>query len=277
MNKSSSTVLIVVGVILILCCCLIVILGGAFYAAYQFGKVLPTIASYTTILPPPTEITPTPSEITSQPVDDNISSTLRLLEKTNVPTNDLRDLACRLKGICDTPLTLTPPSSPLTEGTLQTFWLSNEDTNNDFQVTATLRYVTAHSYFWAENGAEVDQQEMKTLMDTFEGKIYPTDRAFFGSEWTPGVDGDPHIYILYAGGIGSSVAGYYSPADEYTPLVREHSNAHEMFVINTSEPLSYEYTYGTLAHEFQHMIHWYQDRNEGELPERGVLRTGHLP
>jgi immune inhibitor A len=269
MNKSSSTILIVAGLVLVLCCCLVVILGGAFYVAYQFGKVLPTIASYTTILPPPTEITPTPSEITREPVDDNISSTLRLLENTNVPTNDLRDLACRLKGICDTPLTMAPPSSPLTVGTQQTFWISNEDTNNDFQVTATLGYVTAHSYFWAENGAEVDQQEMKSLMDTFEGKIYPTDRAFFGSEWTPGVDGDPHIYILYASGIGSSVAGYYSPADEYTPLVREHSNAHEMFVINTSESLSYEYTYGTLAHEFQHMIHWYQDRNEGGLINEG--------
>ena len=23
-----------------------------------------------------------------------------------------------------------------------------------------------------------------------------------------------------------------------------------------------DYIYGTMAHEFQHMIHWYQDRNE---------------
>ena len=36
-----------------------------------------------------------------------------------------------------------------------------------------------------------------------------------------------------------------------------------MFIFNAdNSPLSDEYTYSTLAHEFQHMIHWKQDRNE---------------
>ena len=77
------------------------------------------------------------------------------------------------------------------------------------------------------------------------------------------MDGDPHIYILYARGLGSNIAGYFSSADEYHPLAHEYSNAHEMFLLNAdTTSLSEEFTYGVLAHEFQHMIHWHQDRNE---------------
>ncbi len=69
-------------------------------------------------------------------------------------------------------------------------------------------------------------------MDTFENKIYPTDREFFGSEWTPGVDNDPHVYVVYTRGTGASNAGYFSTPDEYNPLVHKYSNGHEMFVFN---------------------------------------------
>ena len=108
-----------------------------------------------------------------------------------------------------------------------------------------------------------DDGEMKALMDAFENKIYPTNREFFGSEWSPGIDGDEHIYILYARGLGSSIAGYFSSADSVHPLVHEFSNAHEMFLFNADNTfLGEEFTYGVLAHEFQHMIHWNQDLNE---------------
>ncbi|HHH81540.1 MAG TPA: hypothetical protein ENL35_00955, partial [Chloroflexi bacterium] len=88
-------------------------------------------------------------------------------------------------------------------------------------------------------------------------------RAFFGSEWSPGVDGDPHLYILYARNLGASVAGYFSAADELSPLAHEYSNGHEMFYLSADNvELWEEFTYSVLAHEFQHMIHWSLDRNE---------------
>ena len=83
-------------------------------------------------------------------------------------------------------------------GDKEKFWISNSDTAEHRQGHFTLLYITPHSYFWAEDGAEVNEGDMKALMDTFEEKIYPTDREFFGSEANPGVDGDPHIYVLYA-------------------------------------------------------------------------------
>lgn len=71
-------------------------------------------------------------------------------------------------------------------------------------------------------------------------------------------------------GTGASNAGYYSTPDEYNPLVKEYSNGHEMFFFNADNmDLGSEETYGTLAHEFQHMIHWNTDRNESSWINEG--------
>ncbi len=137
------------------------------------------------------------------------------------------------------------------------------NSNKNFQVTAVLRYITDHVYFWVDQGEHYNQRNMKALIDTFESKIYPTNRDFFGSEWTPGVDADPHLFILYARGLGGSVAGYFSSSDEYLPPVRQYSNGHEMFLLSLDRvDLNEQFAYSVLAHEFQHMIHWYRDRNE---------------
>ena len=36
------------------------------------------------------------------------------------------------------------------------------------------------------------------------------------------------------------------------------------------------YTYGVLAHEFQHMIHWYRDRNESSWINEGFSELSTL-
>jgi len=269
--KKKTTILpIILIVSLVLCYCLVILVGGAIYVSHKFNTVLPTLWSTLAYQPATSVPTATPPiALTREPPGQIPTEALTLLEQTIVPENDLTVLACRFKGVCNLPATLPPPAQPLSIGDQQTFWVNNEDTRANLQVTATLRYITPHVYFWVENTAHYNASEMKQLVDAFENKIYPTDRAFFGSEWTPGVDDDPHIYILYSGNLGSSVGGYFSSPDEYLPQVRKYSNAHEMFYINSSENLADPYTYGTLAHEFQHMIHWNQDRNEGALLNEG--------
>jgi hypothetical protein len=222
----------------------------------------------------PVVIRPTPGEPmggTGQASPASISDqTLTTLEKTNVPVADMRDLASRLEGKEGIPLTVAPPVAPLTVGTQSEFWVTNTDTNENFKVSATLRYLTEHSYFWVQDEIKYDEADLKNLAETFEQKIYLTTRAFFGSEWTPGVDGDPHLYILYAEGLGSRLAGYFSSADENHPLAHEYSNAHEMFLLNEdSVDLAEESAYSVLAHEFQHMIHWNRDRNETSWMNEG--------
>jgi len=270
-EPKSSTRGWVIAIVVVLCCiCLIVIsIGG--YAYYYlsnnnlFKSELPSLSSdNNNTLPQPTV------PVVRPPIGSIPDETINALKQDVVPYNDLYDLGCRLKNICNVPHTLPAPAAPLQVGAQGQFWVANVETAQNFQVNATLFYITPHSYFWAQNNVQVNQPDMKKLMDTFENKIYPTDRQFFGSEWTPGVDNDPHIYILYARGTGASNAGYFSSPDEYNPLVFKYSNGHEMFVFSAdNSSLSDPYTYSVLAHEFQHMIHWNLDRNESTWLNEG--------
>jgi len=269
-KKNTSILPFIVAIILVLCCCLVLILGGVFYSLTRIEKALPSLAAN------PFGSTPTPSptlfQVTRQPADQVPIDTLKLLEGIMVPQDDLASLACRFKNVCNIPPTLPAPPAPFITGARQTFWVLSEDTNSYFQVQATLRYVTPHSYFWVEDSVFYNQQDVKNLLDVFENKIYPTDREFFGSEWTPGVDDDLHIYILYTSGLGATVGGGYSSTDEYPPQVNPYSNAHEMFYVSSSESLTDQYTYGSLAHEFQHMIHWFEDPNEPTFLNEGFSK-----
>ncbi|NTW44086.1 MAG: hypothetical protein HGB14_06550, partial [Anaerolineaceae bacterium] len=120
-----------------------------------------------------------------------------------------------------------------------------------------------HVYFWIEKGVSYNERDLSRLVEAFENEMYPTNREFFGSEWTPGIDENPRLFLLYASGLGGSLAGYFSSADSVPPQAHEFSNAHEMFLLNSDTiGLDEKFTYGVLAHEFQHMIHWYRDRNE---------------
>jgi hypothetical protein len=267
MNRSSAAIPIVLISLLALCCCLIVVLCAGFYALTRLSNSI----SLDPIFSPFQGFEPTPTlfELTRQPPDSAANETIEVLRRTVAPENDIAALACRYKLVCGVPATVPPPAVPYLKGDSLTFWVNNTDSNEYFQVETTLQYATPHAYFWAENGAMVDDQEVADLLEAFEAKIYPTNRQFFGSEWTPGVDGDPHVYIVYTGGLGYSVAGYFYSPDEYNPVVRQYSNAHETFYISSSQDLGDEYTYGTLAHEFQHMIHWHQDRNESSFLNEG--------
>jgi len=273
-NRSSSgNGLLIAGIIILLCCICLVVAGVAGFFFYRSG--MDWLENSGLPIPEgPITSTPPVVELTRPPADSVSTETLELLQNTVVPVNDPRQLACKLKGVCGITETVPAPTTPPGIGTSETFWVSNVDTNENFQVEATLRYITPHVYFWVENGVDYDQSELKALTDAFESKIYPTNREFFGSEWTPGVDNDPHIYIMYVRGMGSSIAGYFSSADEMNPQAHEYSNAHEMFLFNADNTnLGEEFTYGVLAHEFQHMIHWAQDRNEASWMNEGFAEV----
>lgn len=212
-----------------------------------------------------------------------LDETLHKLEGTDIPLNDLRELAHRLEGKPAIPLVVESRPPQLQIGAKKEFWVSNADSNQYSRVPATLQFITEHAYFWIEDGLKFDSKDLERLAHTFEYHIYPTNRRYFGSEWTPGVDGDPHIYILYTQDLGVSLAGYFSSSDEQHPLSHPFSNAHEMFVLNADNlDLAEEYTLSVLAHEFQHMIHWHQDRdetswiNEG-LSELAIFLNGMIP
>ncbi|MCB2209434.1 immune inhibitor A [bacterium] len=283
-NKKKSPVLpIILTVLLVIavCClvaCLVLFVGGTALTAWlERANPFPTEQTVPVFPEPQQEPQPEPESIQTEPIPDLAYETLNTLNDTIVPINDPIDLAERLGGIPNVPETLPDPDAPYSAGARKTFWVTNVDTNENFQIDATLRFMGEQSYFWIQDGVEYDENDLEKLGETFDQHIIPFNREFFGTEWSPGVDGDPHIYILYAGGLGYSLAGYYSSADELHPDAHEYSNAHEMFLINSDNvPLWDEYIYGTLAHEYQHMIHWYTDRNESTWMNEGFSMLAEL-
>jgi hypothetical protein len=275
-DRGSIVPWVVVGLAVALICCLclvVAVLGGAgLWAVRVIGTAYPT-AVWQTLAPatpePPHGPTPTPFE-GGGPVAPDAFAMRQALGEEVVPVADLIGLAERLQGESDVPRVAATSAEPIPVGTVGTFWVNNTDTSQYFQVTARMVYARPHVYLWVQQGVDFDQGDVERLVDDFEDQIYPTDREFFGSEWTPGVDGDPHLYILFARGMASWVAGYFGSNDEYVPLVNEYSNVHEMFYISADgQSLADPYTYSTLAHEFQHMIHWAHDENEDSWVDEG--------
>ncbi len=231
------------------------------FYAIDWGSLLEPLLSAVE----PTAEPPVTPQLTREPLPPEAAETEQLLETTLIPVRDLHELAIRLRGVPpDTPRTLNPEGAPdYPVGTCRTFHASNVDTNEQFDLTACLRYKNDVVYMWVEDGVKVDETDLKAAADLFAEKTYPTNRNFFGSEWNPGVDNDPRLHILHARNLGDTVAGYYSSADEFVPAVREDSNAMEMFYIQIDNvSVNDDFYNGVLAHEFQHMIHWYNDRNE---------------
>ena len=304
MEKKSSTIPIILTVLLIgaLCClavCLVIFASGAIFITQQGDSQRISDVNFATPIvvtpfPPREEVVPeqeenpepneAPKPIHPDPkpeVDpvlvDSAEETLLALQEEIVPINDPIDLGERLGGKKGIPETLPDPNAPYDLGDGQDFWVTNVDTNKNFKVSTTLRYLGDHVYIWIENDVDYNTRDLNALGDAFDDEIYPTNQAFFGSEWSPGVDEDPRIYIVYAGGLGQSLAGYFSSADELHPDAHEYSNAHEMFLINSDNVFLWEeYIYGTLAHEFQHMIHWYRDKNEETWLNEGFSMLAEL-
>jgi len=154
-----------------------------------------------------------------------------------------------------------------TIGSAHTFWAVNSS-GNFYQVPATCKKVGIHCYLFVENSSFNDpftQANVDTLVNAFDNKtpanskmgIYVSDTTNFGP--IPNVDNDPKVIILVVD--LSNRGGYFSNVNEYSQTVLDNAypdkyktNFAEMFYVDASQDVSYSES--TLAHEFQHMIHF---------------------
>jgi len=205
-------------------------------------------------------------------------TTEALLANTQVPAADPYDLASRLRQTqAPSPAnasgeawrTETPSAArEYSLGDRERFWAMNLDPIEVFQVQARLRYVSPHLYMWVQDGVEVAQEDLEQSAQTFEERLYPTVRKHFGSEWTPGIDNQTRLTVLNLRFTGA--LGYFTSRDEFPPEVITHSNQREMFYINPEHAPAASTSYiTTLAHEFQHMVHWLADPNEDAWVNEG--------
>ena len=130
---------------------------------------------------------------------------------------------------------------------------------------ATLRKISdkAHWYvaddYWneiSESQKNIFLERLDELAVEFDSRIYPVETSFWGSEWNPGIDNDPRITILISRLIDRA-GGYFDTSHEYSKSQVPESNQREMIFIN-SISLFNGRAKVFLAHEFQHLIEFYQ-------------------
>lgn len=141
---------------------------------------------------------------------------------------------------------------------------------SDYAQTFTLRYRTDHAYFWFERGAQVNVSDLKDAGQFFEDNIWPTDNAIFGTEWNPGIDGDPRLHIVNQEFIEPGIMGAFNPEDECPRSICVHSNQREIIYISLeAAPVNSQDYLATLAHEYQHLIRHHIDGNEARWLNEG--------
>ncbi|MFH0740178.1 MAG: peptidoglycan-binding protein [bacterium] len=158
------------------------------------------------------------------------------------------------------------------EGEQETFFVEKlYDLKQREQVSFRLVKVSSQAYFYIESDwylnitdqeRGVINQNLASLANDFDKEVYPKLTALWGSEWTPGIDNDSRITIVFEQ-LTKGTAGYFNDANEYLKQQAPFSNEREMLY------LSAEYLKGSLiknylAHEFTHLISFNQkDRLHG--------------
>jgi len=142
------------------------------------------------------------------------------------------------------------------------------------EITATLIKITPQVYFYIEKNWWDSQvlakqneisQNLNILSQEFENKIYPTLTTVFGSEWTPGIDGDPKITLFFHL-MREDIGGYFRSADEYLKFQSPESNEREMLFLPIAQ-IDNSQLKVFLAHEFVHLIAFNQKERNFDVSE----------
>lgn len=213
---------------------------------------------------PSIDVTAAPSEsaaATPSPAGGGIA-TIESLDANLLPQRDPVELAYQYGRTSSTERVARSQPFDVRVGDKQSFTISSVTGGTNYEVSATLVLSLDHVLVYVADDVQVDQQALERDARRFNDQIYARNRELFGSEWTPGIDGDPRLTIL--NGNIEGAGGYFSSSDEVPKSVNRFSNEREMFYINVLAypPGTPDYL-RTLAHEFQHMIAY----NEAERPE----------
>ena len=228
-----------------------------------------------TVSPPaaPSDVTVSP---TSAPMDLTAGPVLETFQFAgqaipDPPERDLFRLASELiPGIPgDFPKAAAPGTGNLEVGRVDTFWLADLELPGVYQSSFKLALVSDHAYWYVEAGEKVGREDLKRSATVFDEQVYPRVTSVFGSEWSPGVDGDTRVTVL--NGAIRGAGGYFNSTDEYPSAIFEYSNQREMIYVNiASIPIGSSAYPATLAHELQHLIHWHQDPSEDTWVNEGL-------
>ena len=192
----------------------------------------------------------------------------RLLNEV-VEESDLVELMVEMDYLYSYPTPQKKPQIYYGIGQKRYFYIPDDDGNS--MIKAVLAGKSEHLYFWVEEGLLFHEEVVTDLVEKFELEIYPMNLALFGSEWSPGIDGDKRINILFTEVKFVDSAAFFQRGNEYSKKVFNESNGTEMFIVNADVlDLNDEGMLGVLAHEHLHLIQWYADQNEDLWFDEGL-------
>ncbi|HEX3046935.1 MAG TPA: hypothetical protein VHY08_19430 [Bacillota bacterium] len=169
------------------------------------------------------------------------------------------------------PLTIktkrTAPAPPVINEVRQ-FWIAVDEEWTFQQWPFTCKRISTNAYLWVDNRdlaaiADTTLNGFASEFQTMASLLHTT----FGNETDS--DGDPRTYIIISSAYKDFCGGYFAAQDKFPSATCPNSNEHDAFyVANYTDPYSIEYSKGTLAHEFQHMInfdrHYYHNASVNE-------------
>ncbi|MCG8604218.1 hypothetical protein MJD09_04355, partial [bacterium] len=151
-------------------------------------------------------------------------------------------------------------------------------TPSDFtEIVARAERKGEHAIIYVDTTETFKDADLDEVLSLFDDRIYSVTTAVFGAEPNPGIDGDPLITILFlpveesAETVGD-VAGYFWSGNQFSQNDVERSNEREMLYIDVARLNRNGATDAgsTIAHEFQHLIHWNHDRDEDRWLNEGL-------
>jgi len=158
------------------------------------------------------------------------------------------------------------PAQAFLAGEIKTFNVDAiYDATGRTQLNATLRYVGDRAIFYVDNNwwnslspvdLAIQKIAISNLLLEFDQTIYPKLTQTYGTEWSPGIDNDLRISILIMP-MKKITGGYFNTVDEYLKTQIPRSNERELIYLNTAY-LDTDAAKVFLAHEFTHMINFYQ-------------------
>jgi immune inhibitor A len=273
-NKFSHLNLIIALLVLLLSSCS----RGPSNTPTTVPPTLTTVALPTnTDIPEPTTV-PSPSPQPTRepiskdpiriPVPDSAVDTAMALFAAEHPPVDYYRIATELLEASPDMLTPEVPTDPDWQVNDRADFIVNADLAGDYRpVPARLRHISENVAWWTTVKVDLSDEEIESAAELFEAEMLPVNRLLFGKEWSPGIDSDPLIHVLFVDEPrwGSSYFGYFSNSNEYPTAIFPQSNQKEMIVVSaiavSVDSVSFA---GKLGHEYQHLIQWNNDPNEDQ-------------
>ncbi len=158
---------------------------------------------------------------------------------------------------------------------------------NNLKVSTALKVDSTNAYFyvdenWFNSKTEEEKKDIISILNSlgseFTNNIYTKLTMAYGSEWTPGIDGDRKITILFYP-MKDDARGYVRNIDGYEKIVVPYSNQREIIYLN-ADTINSSLLKSFLAHEFTHLIEFNQkEKRIGEAEETWLneLRAEYAP